>query len=253
MSTVHGHDRSTTIATYHAAIEKHIGTRTGRLTRAGTTVHPIAQRDESGVSSAYRIGPSTTIWCAPRHADPLAELVADDTLGLDAYDSWCADRGGELVGGGMSLLLDDVRPRPASIPAGGQSTLIDREVADQVAAVRAFVAELDPDDVDAAEVDPDDIDPAAVLLRDRTGSSVAFASWLPWDIDSRFGDVGVLTSEAHRGEGWGRAAVALAIGIAFERGIIPLYRCNDDNEPSWRLAESLGFRQISRLRAWRLP
>lgn len=131
--------------------------------------------------------------------------------------------------------------------------MIDREDAGQLAAVRAFVADLDPVDVDAAEVDPDDIDPAAVLLHDRTGGSVAFASWWPWDLDSRFGDIGVLTGGAHRGAGWGRAAVAGAIEMAFQQDIIPLYRSNDDNEASFRLAEGLGFREVSRLKAWRLP
>ena len=253
MTTYPTPDFATALATYHRATEAYIGADPGRLALPGTTVHPLAERDGSGVASAYRIAGSTTIRCANRHAGWLGELAGATTIDLDVFDRWCGDRGGELLGGGLTHLLSDDRPPGPALPPGSTLRSIDRDDPSDVADLGDFLRSIDPDDVDAAEVDIDDIDPAAVLALDPSGAAAAFASWRPWEDDDRFCDIGIVTGPHHRREGWGRAAVSAVIEMAFERGYTPMYRHNDDNLPSHRLAVSLGFTEVARLRAWTLP
>jgi len=253
MTTPTRHDFESSLATFHDAVEAYIGTDAGRLGRPGTTVHPLAERDESGVASAYRIADSTTIRCAHRHAGWLSELAGDETIELAAFDRWCANRGGTLLGGGLARLLADERPPPPVMTTGSAIRPIRRDDPSDQADLRRFLAAIDADDVDAAEIDIDDIDPAAVLALDPTGTAAAFASWRPWADDGRFGDIGIVTGPGHRRAGWGQVAVSAVIEMAFDRGYIPMYRHNDDNRPSERLAGALGFVEVARLRAWTLP
>jgi RimJ/RimL family protein N-acetyltransferase len=57
-----------------------------------------------------------------------------------------------------------------------------------------------------------------------------------------FGEIGVMTEVAYRRRGLGKAAVSACTEALLERGIAPLYIADEDNLPSCRLCEALGYR-----------
>jgi RimJ/RimL family protein N-acetyltransferase len=68
----------------------------------------------------------------------------------------------------------------------------------------------------------------------------SLASYVTWD---RLAHVSVVTRPAARGQGFGRAAVALASAHATAAGLIPQYRTLASNAPSMALARRLGFQE----------
>jgi GNAT superfamily N-acetyltransferase len=71
------------------------------------------------------------------------------------------------------------------------------------------------------------------------GKLAALAGYEVWD-DS-IAHISIVSHPAHRGRGHGRAAVADVARRALEAGLVPQYRTLEANEPSIRIAESLGF------------
>jgi len=57
-----------------------------------------------------------------------------------------------------------------------------------------------------------------------------------------FAEIGVVTEEAYRGQGLGKAVVSACTEALLERGIAPLYMTDEDNLASRRLCEALGYR-----------
>ena len=54
-------------------------------------------------------------------------------------------------------------------------------------------------------------------------------------------EVGVVTSEAHRGQGLASIAIAWLAEVLAERGLAMYWSCDTDNEASVRVAGKLGF------------
>ena len=66
-------------------------------------------------------------------------------------------------------------------------------------------------------------------------------------ITERYGDIGVSTDEAFRGSGLATAATSIVARHLQEAGRIPVWSCGEDNMPSLRVAQKLGFKEVSRL------
>lgn len=64
---------------------------------------------------------------------------------------------------------------------------------------------------------------------------------LIWASD-RFAEVAVATRDDYRGRGFGKAAVAAMTRSVLASGVRPLYVVSEQNVPSLRLAEALGYR-----------
>ncbi len=57
-----------------------------------------------------------------------------------------------------------------------------------------------------------------------------------------FGEIGVMTDVAYRRRGLGKVVVSACTQALLEQGISPLYIADEDNFPSRRLCEALGYR-----------
>lgn len=66
-------------------------------------------------------------------------------------------------------------------------------------------------------------------------------------VTDRYADIGVETHEAWRGRGFATAAASIVARRAQEQGRIPVWSCGKDNMASLRIAEKLGFEEVSRL------
>ena len=66
-------------------------------------------------------------------------------------------------------------------------------------------------------------------------------------VTDRYADIGVETQEAWRGRGFATAAASIVAMRVQEQGRIPVWSCGEDNLASLRVAEKLGFEEVSRL------
>jgi RimJ/RimL family protein N-acetyltransferase len=87
--------------------------------------------------------------------------------------------------------------------------------------------------------------------RDRAGGRLRFEVVLQGRVVSYagtnwespyFGEIGVVTEKAHRRRGLGKAVVSACTEALLSQGIAPLYMTSDDNLPSRRLCQALGYR-----------
>lgn len=62
----------------------------------------------------------------------------------------------------------------------------------------------------------------------------------------RYADIGVYTDEAHRGRGYATAAASVVAGQVQRAGLIPTWGAGEHNAASLRVAQKLGFREVSR-------
>ncbi len=63
-----------------------------------------------------------------------------------------------------------------------------------------------------------------------------------------YADIGVYTREGYRGRGYATAAASLVAQAVQEKGRIPLWGAGGHNEASLRMAQKLGFGEVSRRR-----
>ncbi len=82
---------------------------------------------------------------------------------------------------------------------------------------------------------------AAGAIRD--GHIVAIAQ--NYGLSAQYGDVGVATLPNYRGRGLATAAASIVARWLQENGRIPVWSCGEDNQASLRVAQKLGFRQVS--------
>jgi len=74
----------------------------------------------------------------------------------------------------------------------------------------------------------------------RSQGRVAAESGVNWR-SPHFAEVYVWTAQEARGRGWGRAVVEACTAWVVRSGAQPLYIVSEENEPSIRLAEAVGF------------
>lgn len=72
------------------------------------------------------------------------------------------------------------------------------------------------------------------------GSEILASAGLNWQ-SSRFAEIYTHTSAPHRRQGYGKSVVAAAVQHVLEHGRRPIYIVSHENEPSIRLARSVGF------------
>ncbi|MHA2314088.1 MAG: GNAT family N-acetyltransferase [Candidatus Hermodarchaeia archaeon] len=61
----------------------------------------------------------------------------------------------------------------------------------------------------------------------------------------KFADIGVITREDWRNKGLASAAASIVAEVLQEKGITPVWSASDDNLPSVRIAQKLGFSKVS--------
>ncbi len=101
-----------------------------------------------------------------------------------------------------------------------------------------FKQDIDDDEWDNAWVELDHWQVFGLFLHDKL---ISACSLYPWR-QSHIADLGVITAPAFRGQGMAKKLVNYAHGEIAKHGYILQYRTQVDNEPSIKLAESLGLR-----------
>lgn len=82
---------------------------------------------------------------------------------------------------------------------------------------------------------------AAVVDGQIVGSAATMA------LTNRYADIGVGTDEQWRRRGFATAAASIVARRVQETGRIPVWSCGEDNMASLRVAQKLGFKEVSRL------
>lgn len=108
----------------------------------------------------------------------------------------------------------------------------------------AFTQTNSEEDLDAAYVE---LSHWAVFACFDEDVMVAIASVYPWE-DTKIMDLGVLTHAKHRGKGYAQRLVRAISQYITQQGGELQYRCQWDNKPSIRLAQSCGLRFFGRWR-----
>jgi GNAT superfamily N-acetyltransferase len=81
------------------------------------------------------------------------------------------------------------------------------------------------------------VNPASgVFIGDKLAALAAYEVW-----GGTIAHISVITHPEHRGRGFGTAAVTHLSARALAAGLLPQYRTLDGNQPSIRLAKSIGF------------
>ena len=219
-----------------------------------TIVRPEDDRIDSGMAVAYLVGQAAVVRCDPVMAGPLEELSSStSSVTSDDFAAWGIKQGWEFIDGNDVLIVAaaDLAARP--LPADATLVELSRESDEHRSLIAGLLERNNSDDVEEAEFAMDDLDPHIVGLLDNDGQLRALASGRIWDADEDFDDIGVLTDEPVRGRGWGGAIVSAFCEASFDRGRLPLYRCNWSRTASKALALSLGFDANMRLSAIGLP
>lgn len=77
-----------------------------------------------------------------------------------------------------------------------------------------------------------------IIKNDNEFVSCAFSA----GISKKFVDIGVETSNAFKGNGFGKIVAGAMVAEILKRGQMPIWECNTTNEASMRLACSVGFK-----------
>ncbi len=65
-------------------------------------------------------------------------------------------------------------------------------------------------------------------------------------LSQKYADIGTFTKEAFRGQGFSTANATLVVNKVLEIGKIPIWSCGDTNSGSLKVAQKLGFKEVSR-------
>lgn len=237
-----------------AALIADVGIEPEAVRQPQTIITPEEDRVDSGMAVAYLLGKATVVRCDPALAPALGEIASTtDGCSLEEYEAWGVEQGWRFIDGGDQhvIAVDGLVPR--AVPAEATLVQLDRDNNNDRTLIAALIGRNRPDDVDESGLDMGDLDPHIVGLLDNAGELRALASGLVWDADDIFDDIGVLTDEVMRGQGWGGAIVSAFCDASFARGRLPLYRCNWTRTASKALALSLGFELNMRVSAIGLP
>ncbi len=83
-----------------------------------------------------------------------------------------------------------------------------------------------------------------LVLLDELDTPLAGAGLTEWQ--GIIGQLTVLTGPTHRRQGYGRAAAALGVNEALDRGLVAQWRAQPDNLASFQLGRRLGFVTVGR-------
>lgn len=100
------------------------------------------------------------------------------------------------------------------------------------------------EDLDYADIDLEHPDPVIFGIF-ADGNLVAYASHRYWD--GVIADIGVLIHPDYRRQGLGKAVVSALSEWCIENDVVPMYRVFDNLAHSFRLSQSLGFKELVRI------
>lgn len=87
------------------------------------------------------------------------------------------------------------------------------------------------------------------VVEDGEPAALGFSSYL----DETHLEIGVETAPQYRGRGYAQATCARMIHHCLEIGLVPVWSCRTENEPSYRLAQKLGLEPVLQLPYYELP
>lgn len=178
-----------------------------------------------------------SVLSGPQWAIDRAKNLRDDELALLPVLMRLASDHGARPLGAAELSYIDTRVEHADLPTTQDEAA--------VATLEAACSHEDVDEVGLRSM------PHRWVLLDRPASAVAEAGeaeapvplagsgYAVWA--DRLAHMGVLTSPAARGRGYGVLAAAVGTDAALDAGLIPQWRARWDNEPSKRIAQVLGY------------
>lgn len=114
-------------------------------------------------------------------------------------------------------------------------------VSDEPAAAADLERQCPPDEVTDAGLSQAH---TTLVLLDELDTPLAGAGLTEWQ--GIIGQLTVLTGPAHRRQGYGRAAAALAVNEALDRGLVAQWRAQPDHLASFQLGRRLGFTPVGR-------
>lgn len=114
-------------------------------------------------------------------------------------------------------------------------------VSDEPAAAADLERQCPPDEVTDAGLSRS---PTTLVLLDELDTPLAGVGLTEWQ--GIIGQLTVLTSPAHRRQGYGRAAAAIGVNEALDRGLVAQWRAQPDHLPSFQLGRRLGFTPVGR-------
>ncbi len=221
-----------------------------RFDVAGTSITATDDRRGQRIVSHYRVCEHSVLWCDPEVSDVLAEHGSPSrALEFGEFSEVMAGLGAEVLGHGYEHLLPE-RWAPSDRPETVR--MFDCADAATVRLVAELLDDCAEDDREGADFELDALDPylAGWVERDRLLALCGGREWAPRP--GHF-DLGVIVRPAARRRGLGTAVVSAVTSSIVDDGGRPLYRCNADNEGSWRLCRSVGYRPVIELEAFQLP
>ncbi len=133
----------------------------------------------------------------------------------------------------------------ASVPPASQpARLLTSDDTTAVAALRAACRE---DEWEHGGSDAGQQPAFGVFVDDQLAALAGYEIW-----GGTIAHISVITNPANRGRGFGAAAVAQITAQALAAGLLPQYRTLDSNQPSMRIAETLGFQRYATSLAMRM-
>jgi GNAT superfamily N-acetyltransferase len=239
-----------TVALHRDALASAMGLPVTTFAYPGTTVVPGEDRRGERLASHYKVDAHSVIWVDP---DIEAEFTEWHGTGLattfDQLRAWAVAERSTVLGAGYEHVLPGPFVGP---PRAAEIAVLDGTSASTIKLVRAMQSECSEDDNDEAEFDLEALDEHLIGWIEN-GALLALAGGRPFDVRPGFLDVGVLVHPNARRRGLGRSVIAAVTEEVLAAGRDPLYRCNVDNEGSWRLCRGLGFEPVLELEAfhWR--
>jgi len=158
----------------------------------------------------------------------------DEVFGSGLWRQQLPDLLDRVVGPASIAYCDGSTLRPQELPGTLPLDGGDREALEQLRAA------CDPDDWDRAGILP--AHPAMIghWIDGRLVSAAGYEVW-----GERIAHIGVATEPAHRGQGYGKAAVSALALQAIECGLIAQFRTLIANRPAMAIARALGFEEYA--------
>lgn len=212
-----------------------------------------------GTCEVYSVGDPTTSNAAIIHGDNLREEpfgMGNDPDGLWALlrhlDDWKVVDVSPSVAPRLGAIIREATGKRAWYYDDVYHTLIAPAPVIDEPAVREFTLD-DTDLLEAAGVDGADFRGglqaklkagtiAGAVVDGRIVGTAQTAA-----ITDRYADIGVSTDEKWRGRGFATAAASIVARRIQETGRTPVWSCGEDNMASLRVAQKLGFKEVSRL------
>jgi GNAT superfamily N-acetyltransferase len=250
-----------------AGMASQVGLPPEILAVPGVSVASTAERADTGIAACYRVDERLVIWTDPAVLDRVRQLdsngrgVVPDAQALGA----ALEALGLVWQWDIEILLlgaPTVSAEASSPPLVVRGLDELDPARDRV--VRDFVASCDPVDAEQAgleylgDAEAELAEQAVSIVVDTSpdgptaGQVVALASAIDWAWDPAFADIAVVVHPSWRQRGVARLAVAATTRELREQGRLPLYRHDQSNIASAKVAAAVGFVGVASASGFRL-